>query len=54
MNPVLVTDRLSDPEKNAIVAARAGGLRAGMTRSQALALGLVLPYNGQASILRER
>ena len=52
MNPVLLTDRLSDPERNAIIAARAGGLRAGTTRNQALALGLVLPYSGQQSRLR--
>ena len=48
MNPVLLTGRLSDPEKNAIITARAGGLRADTTRDQALALGLVLPVLGPA------
>jgi hypothetical protein len=35
---------MTEPEKNAIRAAREGGLRPGMTRSQAEALGLVRPY----------
>jgi len=52
MNPVIVSTRLTDPEKNAISAARAGGLRAGMKRSEALVRGLVLPYTGQVSRIR--
>lgn len=43
LNPTLVTQQLSVVEKDAIAAARAGGMRAGWTRSQALAAGLVLP-----------
>lgn len=54
MNPVLLTDRLSDPEKNAIIAARNGGIHAGTTRNEALAAGLVLPVTGQPSIFNRR
>ena len=43
LNPTLVTQQLSTVEKDAIAAARAGGMRAGWTRAQALAAGLVLP-----------
>jgi len=43
MNPTLVADQLTLAEKTAIAAARAGGIRPGWTRSQALAAGLVLP-----------
>ena len=41
MNPVLVVSRLSDVEKNAMQAARAGGMRNAWTRAQAVAAGLV-------------
>ncbi|MFI5178910.1 MAG: hypothetical protein ACHQO8_10120 [Vicinamibacterales bacterium] len=44
MNPALVSTQLTEPEKNAITAARDGGLRPGWRRSQALGAGLVLPY----------
>jgi hypothetical protein len=40
------SDTLSDPERAAIAAARAGGIRGGTTRDEALAAGLVLPYSG--------
>ncbi len=43
MNPALVASQLSAVEKTAIAAARAGGIRAGTTRSEAVSLGLVLP-----------
>jgi hypothetical protein len=52
MNPVLLSSALTDPEKNAIAAARSGGLRPGMRRNDALMLGLVLPYTGSMSIFR--
>lgn len=57
MNPVILSNQptqLTEPEKNAIAAARAGGIRGGTTRNQALAAGLVLPFTGQTSIFRER
>ena len=41
MNPTLLVSQLSDVEKNAIAAARAGGLRNGWTRGQAVSAGLV-------------
>ena len=40
------TDTFSDPERAAIAAAWAGGIRGGTTRDEALAAGLVLPYSG--------
>jgi hypothetical protein len=40
------TDKFSDPERAAIAAAWAGGIRGGTTRDEALAAGLVLPYSG--------
>jgi len=48
MNPALINPdgRLTAVEKNAISAARAGGIRNGWTRNQALAAGLVLPFTG--------
>jgi len=49
MNPALVSTQMTEPEKNAIAAAFAGGLKPGMRRSQALATGLVLPWAGQAA-----
>ena len=49
MNPALVSTQMTEPEKNAIAAAFAGGLQPGWRRSQALAAGLVLPYSGQAA-----
>lgn len=49
LNPALINDRLTDVEKNAIAAARAGGIRNGWTRNQALAAGLVLPFTGAVS-----
>ncbi len=52
MNPALVATQMTETEKNAIVTARNGGLRAGWTRNQALAAGLVLPYTGATSRLR--
>lgn len=45
MNPTLVSDSLTDAEKTAIATARQGGLRAGATRNQALAAGLVAPFS---------
>ena len=42
MNPALVSQQLTEVEKTAIAAARAGGIRPGWTRDQALAAGLVL------------
>lgn len=50
MNPALVSTQMTEPEKNAIAAARAGGLRPGWRRDQALAAGLVLPYTGSAAV----
>ena len=44
MNPILINTQMSEPEKNAIATARSVGLRAGTTRNQAQAMGLVLPY----------
>jgi hypothetical protein len=44
MNPALIATQMTEPEKNAISAARDGGLRPGWRRSQAVAAGLVLPY----------
>jgi hypothetical protein len=57
MNPVITTiqpPQMTEPEKNAIVAARNGGIRGGTRRDEALAAGLVLPFTGQTSIFRER
>ncbi|MBP8274329.1 MAG: hypothetical protein KAY59_07835, partial [Acidobacteria bacterium] len=51
MNPALVASQLSAVEKATIAAARAGGLRQGTTRAQALGLNLVLPFTGTASAL---
>jgi hypothetical protein len=45
MNPTLVSDFMTETEKAAITAARAGGLRAGWSRNQALAAGLVAPVS---------
>lgn len=50
MNPALVSVQMTEPEKNAIAAARAGGIRPGWRRSQALAAGLVLPYTPSAAV----
>ena len=44
MNPALVSQQLTEPEKTAITAALQGGIRGGWRRDQALAAGLVLPY----------
>jgi hypothetical protein len=41
MNPTLLVSQLSDVEKNAIAAARAGGMRNSWTRTQAVNAGLV-------------
>jgi hypothetical protein len=49
MNPALVSTQMTDVEKATIAAARAGGLRANMTRGQAIALGLVLPSSGSGA-----
>lgn len=46
MNPTLVADQLTTAEKTAIAAARAGGIRPGWTRAQAVAAGLVLANPG--------
>lgn len=46
MNPTLVSDEMTETEKAAIAAAREGGIRAGWTRSQAVAAGLVNAYTG--------
>lgn len=46
MNPSYTNEQMTDAEKLAITVARAGGLRPGMTRNQALAADLVLPYTG--------
>ena len=57
MNPVILGTQpaqMTEPEKNAIVAARNGGIRGGTRRNDAVALGLVLPYTGQTSIHRQR
>jgi hypothetical protein len=48
MNPALVGQQLTVAEKTVITAARDGGMRAGWTRAQAQASGLVLPYTGGA------
>lgn len=45
MSSPALTGTLSDPEKAAIAAARAGGIRSGTTRGEAIAAGLVLPYD---------
>ncbi len=50
MNPALATSSLSTVEKTAIAAARAGGIRPGWTRAQALAAGLVLPTTAGSAI----
>lgn len=52
MNPSYLSDQMTDAEKLAITVARAGGLRAGWTRSQALAADLVNPFSGTTSRLR--
>lgn len=44
MNPQLVSQQMTEPEKLAIRAAREGGIRPGWRRDQALAAGLVLPF----------
>ena len=44
MNPALVSAQMTEPEKNAIRAAREGGLRPGMSRQAAQDLGIVLPF----------
>ena len=44
MNPALVSAQMTEPEKNAIRAAREGGLRPGMSRQAAQDAGLVLPF----------
>jgi hypothetical protein len=41
MNPTLLVSQLSDVEKNAMIAARAGGMRNSWTRTQAVNAGLV-------------
>lgn len=46
MNPTLVSDEMTETEKAAIAAAREGGIRAGWTRNQAVAAGLVNAYTG--------
>ena len=51
MNPALITPdgKLNQVEKNAIAAARSGGIRNGWTRNQALAAGLVRPFAASVS-----
>lgn len=49
MNPALVNTQMTAVEKATIAAARAGGLRQGTTRAQALALNLVLPFTGTSA-----
>ncbi|MEZ5316885.1 MAG: hypothetical protein R2752_05740 [Vicinamibacterales bacterium] len=49
MNPQLVSTQMTEPEKNAIAAARAGGIAPGWRRSDALAAGLVLPFSPSAA-----
>jgi len=44
---------MTEPEKNAIRAALEAGLRAGWTRNQALAAGLVRPFTGGTSIVTQ-
>jgi hypothetical protein len=51
MSPLGASEQMTDVEKLAITLARAAGLRAGWTRSQAQAADLVNPYTG-ASRLR--
>lgn len=49
MNPALLVSRISDVERNAVMAARAGGMRNGWTRDQAVAAGLVFATANPAS-----
>lgn len=49
MNPTLLVSQLSELEKTAIAAARAGGLRNSWTRDQAVAAGLVFATANPAS-----
>lgn len=51
MNPALLVSTLSDVEKNAITAARAGGMRNSWTRAQAVNAGLVFLTANPASFL---
>jgi hypothetical protein len=46
MSPAYVSDQMTDIEKLAITVARAGGIRAGTTRNEALGRDLVNPYAG--------
>lgn len=49
MRTSLASEQLTDAEKTAITFARAGGIRAGMTRNQALAAGLVNVFTSSAT-----
>lgn len=49
MNPSLLVSQLSEVEKNAMAAARAGGMRNGWTRGQAVNAGLVFAVANPAS-----
>lgn len=49
MNPALLVSQLSTVEKNALAAARAGGMRNAWTRNQAVAAGLVFTTANPAS-----
>lgn len=51
MNPTLLVSQLSDVEKNALAAARAGGMRNSWTRAQAVSAGLVLANPNGASVV---
>lgn len=46
LNPSLASQQMTEAEKAVLSAARAGGMRNGWNRAQALAAGLVLPYTG--------
>ncbi len=49
MNPSVASEQMTDAEKLAIVVARTAGLRAGMTRSEALSRDLVNPFTGTSN-----
>lgn len=51
MRTSLASEQMTDAEKTAISFARAGGIRPGMTRSQALAAGLVNVYTAAGATL---
>ncbi|MBP6717133.1 MAG: hypothetical protein KA205_09745, partial [Acidobacteria bacterium] len=52
MHTSAATEQMTEVEKLAVSVARSSGVRAGMTRSQALAAGIVNPFTGTSSINR--